>query len=206
MPCRGIQGPYHCVLELSNLEKFTPILSVDPRSDSVLSDPEEAKIRRCRIDGSDTVAVASSVRSHGIAMHAAEDALYYTDSGEGTLNVILNISQGSSGGSANRVLVSGLKDPEVLCSIAAEACLFVEATGRVVQASMDGLNLEPNLARPAKFFEVLVRRPQTCGWRGFRPTFRLRVVPTTCLLERGQQEYSGTGKCVWCQAQRYRWN
>ena len=97
-------------------------------------------------------------------------SLYFTDENTHTLMRInvTNVQGDATTGLYNEmgtnypreIILQNLKDPRGLAlDELYRKIYFVELTGRIYECNLDGSNMEPNTARPAKYRELLVRRP-----------------------------------------------
>ena len=104
-------------------------------------------------------------------MALSEDGstLFYSDANTGTIlridtaDIIRSPTTGFMENAAKlqrKVVISGLDDPRGIALDASRNRLyFTEKAGRIYECAMDGSNLEPNVARPPRYRELLVRRP-----------------------------------------------
>ena len=137
------------------------------------SDTTERTIRRSKIDGSFIELVAKGTHVGRVSHMALTEngrSLYFTDENTHTLMRInvTNVQGDATTGLYNEmgtnypreIILQNLKDPRGLAlDELYRKIYFVELTGRIYECNLDGSNMEPNTARPAKYRELLVRRP-----------------------------------------------
>jgi hypothetical protein len=135
-------------------------------------DTLERTIRRSRVDGSFIELVASGTnvgRVTGLALTEDGRTLFYSDSNTGkilridTSDIVRSATTGVAENAATlqrKVVISGLDDPRgIALDTLRNRLYFTEKAGRIYECAMDGSNLEPNVARPPRFRDLLLRRP-----------------------------------------------
>jgi|EP00945_MAST-04E_sp_MAST-4E-sp1_P005058 hypothetical protein len=159
----GYSAPIVSSARKTNLPFSPRALAIDPAREHIYwSDTAERTVRRSKLDGSkvELIVQGDQVAGEvcGLAVDTAGRRLFFSDANSGALySVSLRLTDQDDGKYVAKALLKGLRDPRgIALDVAENTIYFVEESGKVYLASMDGSNLQKRVASRKPLFKRLI--------------------------------------------------